>query len=84
MAQAYTGTGDSFEPSIGCRFKVEAAMLLMIEDLKRQGLDLAEIALSLADAAEDFVLRLARSAGDEDLALDDMSHRDMPQDQTEH
>ncbi|MGE6743216.1 hypothetical protein ACQKGC_23375 [Allorhizobium pseudoryzae] len=42
-------------------------MLSMIEDLRRQGLSTAEIALSLADAAEDYVLRLA-SCADEDEA----------------
>jgi hypothetical protein len=65
MTHRHSSVDDAFEPSIGCRFKVEAAMLSMIEDLRRQGLNTAEIALSLADAAEDYVLRLA-SCTDED------------------
>jgi hypothetical protein len=67
MTHRQSSVDDAFEPSIGCRFKVEAAMLSMIEDLRRQGLSTAEIALSLADAAEDYVLRLA-SCADEDEA----------------
>ncbi len=62
---------DTYHPSIGCRFKVEAAMLAMIDELKRQGLGIAEIALSLADAAEDYVLRLANCTDDMDDAVDD-------------
>lgn len=68
MTQRHPSGDDAFEPSIGCRFKVEAAMLSMIEDLRRQGLSTAEIALSLADAAEDYVLRLANSTDDDESA----------------
>ncbi len=49
----------SNEPLPATRFTVEAAMLAMIEDLCRRGLTRAEIAISLADAAEDYVIILA-------------------------
>jgi hypothetical protein len=70
MAQRYIAADDPTEPSIRCRFKVEAAMLEMIEGLQRQGLGSAEIALSLADAAEDYVLRLAKT--EEEQQFDDV------------
>jgi hypothetical protein len=49
------------------RFRVEAAMIELIEKLRVQGLSQAEIAVSLADAAEEYVLRLANK-----LELDDV------------
>jgi hypothetical protein len=42
-----------------CRPAVEAAMNEMILKLHAKGFGRAEIALALADAAEDYVLRLA-------------------------
>ncbi|SIQ99178.1 hypothetical protein SAMN05880590_11024 [Rhizobium sp. RU35A] len=51
------------------RFQVEAAMLDMIAALRAKGLDQAEIALTLADAAEDYVLRLAQKSADSDDML---------------
>lgn len=51
------------------RFQVEAAMLDLIAALRAKGLEEAEIALTLADAAEDYVLRLAQqnAAGEDAL-----------------
>jgi len=40
-------------------------MLEMIEHLQQEGLSQAEIALTLADAAEDYVIRLANLSGTE-------------------
>ena len=49
----------SNEPLPATRFTVEAAMLAMIEELIRRGLSREDIAISLADAAEDYVMILA-------------------------
>lgn len=68
MTHRHSIPDEAFEPSIKCRFKVEAAMLSMIDDLRHQGLSTAEIALSLADAAEDYVLRLASRADEDEVA----------------
>jgi hypothetical protein len=38
---------------------VEAAMLEMIQKLHAQGLGRADVALTLADASEDYVIKLA-------------------------
>lgn len=54
------------------RFRVEAAMIKLIEELRVQGLSQAEIAVSLADAAEEYVLRLANKL---ELDEDDGNHR---------
>jgi hypothetical protein len=56
---AQTIQTEDLNPAPASRFKVEAAMFELIERLLRQGLSRAEIAVSLADAAEDYVLRLA-------------------------
>ncbi len=58
---------DPYDPPAINRFKVEAAMLEMIEHLQQQGLSQAEIALTLADAAEDYVIRLANLTAPENL-----------------
>jgi hypothetical protein len=58
---------ETYDPPAINRFKVEAAMLEMIEHLQGQGLSQAEIALTLADAAEDYVIRLANLTTPEDL-----------------
>jgi hypothetical protein len=42
-----------------CRAAVETAMLDMINRLKKRGWSDAELALALADAAEDYVMELA-------------------------
>ncbi|MDO1583625.1 hypothetical protein [Rhizobium oryzicola] len=61
MVQHIHGTDDPWEPSLLCRFTVEAAMLDMVKRLQKQGLGNEEIAVSLADAAEDYVIRLANA-----------------------
>jgi hypothetical protein len=61
---------DTYEPPAINRFRVEAAMLEMIENLRRQGLRQEEIALTLADAAEDFVIRLANVTAEDDSETD--------------
>lgn len=58
---------ETYDPPAINRFKVEAAMLEMIEQLQGQGLSQAEIALTLADAAEDYVIRLANLTTPENL-----------------
>ena len=50
---------DDLDPPTESRFKVEAGMLDLIERLQCQGLSQAEIAVALADAAEEYVIRLA-------------------------
>lgn len=50
---------EDLDPPAENRFKVEAGMLDLIERLQRQGLLQAEIAVALADAAEEYVIRLA-------------------------
>ncbi|KQV79253.1 hypothetical protein [Rhizobium sp. Root1220] len=45
-----------------CRKEVEEAMFEMIQRLQQRGLAPAEIALTLADAAEDYVMLLANKA----------------------
>jgi hypothetical protein len=47
-------------PLPDCRARVEIAMFETIERLQQEGLSLEEIALSLADAAEDYVMFLAK------------------------
>ncbi len=47
--------------SADCREQVEIAMREMIERLASSGLPLAEIALCLADAAEEYVISLAQA-----------------------
>lgn len=50
---------EPYEPSPAHRFRVEAAMLEMIERLQQEGLSRQEIALILADAADEYVIILA-------------------------
>jgi DNA-binding transcriptional MerR regulator len=47
-------------PPPAARARVEIAMLEIIEQLQHEGLSVEEIALSLADASEDYVILLAR------------------------
>jgi hypothetical protein len=47
---------------MNCRQIVDAAMLEMVERLHSQGLGRAEVALALADASEEYVIRLASEA----------------------
>ena len=47
-------------PATNCRARVEAAMLETIQRLQDEGLPLNDIALSMADASEDYVIFLAR------------------------
>jgi metal-dependent HD superfamily phosphatase/phosphodiesterase len=55
-----THTADEpYEPPPAHRFRVEAAMLEMIERLQQEGLSRQEIALILADAADEYVIILA-------------------------
>jgi hypothetical protein len=42
------------------RARVETAMLEIISQLQREGFSVEEIALSLADASEDYVILLAK------------------------
>ncbi|TCU20766.1 hypothetical protein EV130_112140 [Rhizobium azibense] len=49
---------------MNCRTEVEAAMFEMIKRLQQHGWTPAEVALALADAAEDYVMLLAsKNAG---------------------
>ncbi|MCQ1838744.1 hypothetical protein [Neorhizobium galegae] len=50
---------ESYDPLPAHRFRVEAAMLEMIERLQQEGLCRQEIALILADAADEYVIILA-------------------------
>jgi hypothetical protein len=50
---------EDLDPPTESRFKVEAGMLDLIQRLQVQGLSQAEIAVALADAAEEYVIRLA-------------------------
>ena len=50
---------EDLDPPTESRFKVEAGMLDLIERLQSEGLAQAEIAVALADAAEEYVIRLA-------------------------
>ncbi|MCJ9671576.1 MULTISPECIES: hypothetical protein [unclassified Neorhizobium] len=50
---------EPYEPLPAHRFRVEAAMLEMIERLQQEGLGRQEIALILADAADEYVIILA-------------------------
>jgi hypothetical protein len=50
---------ESYEPAPAQRFRVEAAMLEMIDRLQQEGLSRQEIALILADAADEYVAILA-------------------------
>jgi hypothetical protein len=52
---------EDLDPPTESRFKVEAGMLDLIERLQSEGLSQAEIAVALADAAEEYVIRLATS-----------------------
>jgi hypothetical protein len=47
------------ERQAACRVDVEAAMHILIKAAIKQGWSKAEVALTLADAAEDFVIELA-------------------------
>ncbi len=47
------------EHPLNCRTEVEAAMFDMIQRLQQHGWTPAEVALALADAAEDYVMLLA-------------------------
>ncbi|OWK24173.1 hypothetical protein ISN39_07415 [Rhizobium sp. 007] len=47
------------EHPLNCRTEVEAAMFEMIKRLQQHGWTPAEVALALADAAEDYVMLLA-------------------------
>ncbi|MGK9055292.1 hypothetical protein [Neorhizobium petrolearium] len=59
MGSAARRTKKQSEPFTSCRLMVEAAMQEMIANLQSKGLQPPEIALALADAAEDYVIRLA-------------------------
>jgi hypothetical protein len=59
MDTRYPTSDELYDPPAAHRFKVEAAMLEMIERLQQEGLAKQEIALILADAADDYVIRLA-------------------------
>jgi hypothetical protein len=61
MDQQSRASDEQWEPSAACRFTVEAAMLEMVQRLERQGLGNEEVALALVDAAEDYVIRLAKA-----------------------
>ena len=50
---------EDLDPPTESRFRVEAGMLDLIERLRSDGLSQAEIAVALADAAEEYVIRLA-------------------------
>ncbi|CDZ26693.1 hypothetical protein NOJ05_02525 [Neorhizobium galegae] len=50
---------ETYEPPPEHRFRVEAAMLEMIERLQEEGLSRQEIALILADAADEYVIIIA-------------------------
>ncbi|WP_105436175.1 hypothetical protein [Neorhizobium tomejilense] len=50
---------EPYEPPPAHRFRVEAAMLEMIERLQEEGLSRQEIALILADAADEYIIILA-------------------------
>ncbi|WP_105422398.1 hypothetical protein [Neorhizobium sp. T25_27] len=50
---------EPYEPPPAHRFRVEAAMLEMIERLQQEGLSRQEIALILADAADEYIIILA-------------------------
>lgn len=43
-----------------CRTEVEIAMMEMLNNLQAKGWTRAELALALADAAEDYVMLMAR------------------------
>ncbi|MDE1158496.1 MAG: hypothetical protein PW791_09485 [Neorhizobium sp.] len=58
--------GEPTGPTAETRFKVEAAMFKLIDVLTRHGLSREEIALALADAADDYVMMLAGNAAKED------------------
>jgi|AraplaDrversion2_2_1032049.scaffolds.fasta_scaffold01551_11 hypothetical protein len=47
------------ERQSACRLDIEAAMHRLIKAAVKQGWSKAEVALTLADAAEDFVIELA-------------------------
>ncbi|RWX76891.1 hypothetical protein EPK99_14565 [Neorhizobium lilium] len=49
----------SSEAHSACRVEIEAAMHRLIKAAVKQGWSKAEVALTLADAAEDFVMELA-------------------------
>ncbi|TCV74704.1 hypothetical protein EDE05_1376 [Neorhizobium sp. R1-B] len=65
MTEKHPTQDEPYDPLTINRFKIEAAMLDLIDQLQRQGLDKLEIALALADAAEDYVMRLASTTPDE-------------------
>lgn len=44
---------------LDCRLAVEAGMITLIQQLCEQGHSEASVALALADASEDYVIRLA-------------------------
>jgi hypothetical protein len=50
--------GGSKRP-VNCRTEVEAAMFEMVKRLQQHGWEPAEVALALADAADDYVMLLA-------------------------
>lgn len=68
MTERHPTQDELYDPLAINRFKVEAAMFELIDQLQRQGLDKLEIAMALADAAEDYVMRLASKTPDD---LDD-------------
>ncbi|WP_157885379.1 hypothetical protein [Neorhizobium galegae] len=55
---------EPYEPPPAHRFRVEAAMLEMIEHLQQEGLSRQEIALILADAADEYVIILANMSAE--------------------
>lgn len=54
-------SSDSAQIPVFVRMRVEAAMLEMIQKLLAEGYRQEAVALSLADAAEDYVIELARN-----------------------
>ncbi|NLS06842.1 hypothetical protein HGP14_26380 [Rhizobium sp. P32RR-XVIII] len=55
---AQHANGGSQQP-LNCRTEVEAAMFEMVKQLQQHGWEPAEVALALADAADDYVMLLA-------------------------
>lgn len=59
-------TGEPAGPNAETRFKVEAAMFELIDSLAHHGLSREDIALALADAADDYIMMLAGNAASDD------------------
>ncbi len=58
--------GEPAGPNAETRFKVEAAMFELIDTLARNGLPREDIAMALADAADDYIMMLAGNAAGDD------------------